>query len=80
MIGANLGLQTEKIISLGFISIVVSKKDTTRGLFTNRSSQTEFEFMVTMMESAAPALDDHQLLLSWELTFFTEKEDWPIES
>lgn len=34
MIGANLGLQTEKIISLGFISVVVSKKDTTRGLFT----------------------------------------------
>jgi hypothetical protein len=34
MIGANLGLQTEKIILLGFISVVVSKKDTTRGLFT----------------------------------------------
>jgi hypothetical protein len=35
-------------------------------------SSQEFEFMVTMMESAPRGLDDHQLLLSWELA---EKED-----
>jgi hypothetical protein len=64
VIGANLGLQTEKIISLGFISIVVSKKDTTRGLFITR-----VRVHVTY--------DDELLLMSWELA---EKEHCPIES